>query len=185
MANDDLSKLKIDKSQPAFRTTKRKRTTFIRIAVAVIVLILILAWTGVFSPATKVEVATVSRPTRHNPLPYSTRAAMWCSEESAIAAKITGRLIGLYVEEGSKIKKGQLIAQLENEDLTASRKQIAANLDVSRTNLEQAKAELHDATLEFSGKEPSCQRIHDKILLRCCRAGIRKLSLLLKGLNLR
>jgi len=48
------------------------------------------------------------------------------------------------------VKKGQIIAQLENDDVTAARKQAEANLNVSRFNLEQARADLQDATLSFN-----------------------------------
>ena len=57
--------------------------------------------------------------------------------------------MALYVEEGNKIKKDQIIAQLENEDLAASRRQALANLDVARAGYEQAKAELNDAQVSF------------------------------------
>ena len=70
--------------------------------------------------------------------------------KSAISSKVTGRLIWLGVEEGSRVKAGQIIARLENDDVTASLAQAAANLTASKFNLEQAKAELADATLAIN-----------------------------------
>jgi RND family efflux transporter MFP subunit len=49
-------------------------------------------------------------------------------------------------EEGSRVKKGAVIARLEGEDMVAVRDQAAANLNVARFNLDQAGAELLDAT---------------------------------------
>ena len=146
MADEDLSKLKIDKSRQGFQTKKGKKPLYIVIAVAFAALIAVLFMTGVFSPAPKVEVASVVRI-----YPSATFTLLNASgyvvpqRKSAVAAKVTGRLVGLFVEEGSTIKKGQLLAQLENDDLAASRKQAQANLTVAWSNVEQAKAELNDA----------------------------------------
>ncbi len=62
---------------------------------------------------------------------------------------MTGRIVALYVEEGSRVKKGQIIARLEADDVGAQRDQAQANVEVSRQNLEQAKAELADAKASF------------------------------------
>ena len=49
------------------------------------------------------------------------------------------------VEEGSRVKEGDVIAQLENEDAKAARNQAEANLNAARANLENTKAQLEDA----------------------------------------
>jgi RND family efflux transporter MFP subunit len=54
------------------------------------------------------------------------------------------------VEEGSRVKEGQVIARLENEDALAARDQAEANLKVVRANLEGAKAEFEEASLAFN-----------------------------------
>jgi len=69
--------------------------------------------------------------------------------KAAVASKITSRLVSLSVEEGNSVKKGEVIARLEGDDVLAARDQAAANLNVARSNLEQAKAELNDATLFY------------------------------------
>jgi RND family efflux transporter MFP subunit len=69
--------------------------------------------------------------------------------KSAVASKITSRLLELSVEEGSRVKKGDIIARLEGEDVRAARDQAQANLSVSRYSLAQARAELEDAKASF------------------------------------
>jgi multidrug efflux pump subunit AcrA (membrane-fusion protein) len=69
--------------------------------------------------------------------------------KAAVASKITGRLIELNVEEGSRVKKGQVVARLENEDALAARDQAEANLKVSRANLDEVKAQLEESTKTF------------------------------------
>jgi RND family efflux transporter MFP subunit len=43
-----------------------------------------------------------------------------------------------------------VVARLENQDVSAARDQAAANVNVARFNLDQARAELRDATLSFN-----------------------------------
>jgi RND family efflux transporter MFP subunit len=150
MANEDLSKLKIDKSRQGFQAKKRKKPLYLVITVICVALALILIVTGVLSPAAKVEVASVVQtyPSQAFTL-LNASGYVVPQRKSSVAAKATGRLVALYVEEGNKIKKDQIIAQLENEDLAASRRQALANLDVARAGYEQAKAELNDAQVSF------------------------------------
>ena len=65
--------------------------------------------------------------------------------KAAVASKATGRLEWLGVMEGSAVKKDEVIARLENRDVSASRDQAAANVGVAAANLEQARAEARDA----------------------------------------
>jgi len=53
------------------------------------------------------------------------------------------------VEEGSKVKQGQIIARMENIDVSAVRDQAAANLNTTRANLEQAKVDRDNARREY------------------------------------
>ncbi len=110
--------------------------------------------TGVFSPSVKVEVASVVQayPSQSFTI-LNASGYVVPQRKSSVAAKATGRLVALYVEEGSKIKKDQVIAQLENEDLVASRKQASANINVSRATYDQAKAELNDARISFEREQ--------------------------------
>jgi len=59
--------------------------------------------------------------------------------KAAVASKITSRLLEITVEEGSRVRKGDVIARLEGDDAIAARDQSRANLMVARYNLEQAE----------------------------------------------
>jgi RND family efflux transporter MFP subunit len=63
---------------------------------------------------------------------------------------VTGRLVWLGVEEGSRVKKGEVVARLESQDVEAAKTQAAANLETARFNLENARAELADAALNLN-----------------------------------
>jgi RND family efflux transporter MFP subunit len=73
--------------------------------------------------------------------------------KAAVASKATGRLVWLGVEEGSRVKEGDIIARLENLDVKATREQAAANLQVAKANLEQGLAELRDAETALKRSE--------------------------------
>jgi RND family efflux transporter MFP subunit len=69
--------------------------------------------------------------------------------KAAVSSKSTGRLVYLGVEEGSRVKKGQVMASLENEDLVAARNQAAAQVREAEAGLASAQAELTDAALQY------------------------------------
>ena len=117
---------------------------------ALLVLAAVLYWMGVFTPAQSVEVATVSQtyPSQSFTL-LNASGYVVAQRKAAVASKITSRLLELFVEEGSRVKKGDIIARLEGADYQAARDQAQANLSVSRYNLSQAHAELQDAQASF------------------------------------
>ncbi|QSV45624.1 efflux RND transporter periplasmic adaptor subunit [Geobacter benzoatilyticus] len=149
MANEDLGKLKIDKGTPV-RSGVRRGKRFWITAACVAALLVALFVSGVLSPAVTVETGTVTQvyPSQAYTL-LNASGYVVAQRKAAVAAKITGRLEWLGVEEGSRVKQGEILARLENQDAAASRDQAAATLKTSRASLEEARAELTDATLSF------------------------------------
>ncbi len=150
MANEDLSKLRIDKQAVASRPVRRKKPLLWTMA-ALVALAAILAWQGVFTPTVEIETATVSQayPSQTFTL-LNASGYVVAQRKAAVAAKTTGQLVWLGVEEGSRVREGEVIARLENRDVTAARDQAVANVANARSTLEQARAELHDATLAYN-----------------------------------
>jgi RND family efflux transporter MFP subunit len=151
MPADDLSKLKIDKTDKVASPGQRKRKKIFILAAVFIVLTLgILYIEGIIAPAVTVDVATVS-------LVYPSQSIsklnasgyIVAQRKAAVSSKITGRLVSMLVEEGRVVEKGQIVAQLEGDDVRASRKQAAASLNTSLAALEQAKVERDDARREY------------------------------------
>jgi RND family efflux transporter MFP subunit len=73
--------------------------------------------------------------------------------KASVASKGTGRLVYLGVEEGDKVKQGQVIALLEDNDVQAQLDQANANWTVSKAQLEQAEADLEKAQKEYERNE--------------------------------
>ena len=62
--------------------------------------------------------------------------------QSTIGTKVAGRVQEIYVEEGSRVKKGQILAVLEHNDLDAQLESRQAMLLRARADIEEAKADL-------------------------------------------
>ncbi|NLW34862.1 efflux RND transporter periplasmic adaptor subunit [Syntrophorhabdus aromaticivorans] len=150
MPDQDLSGLKIDKSQITVKPARQRRLFYLMAGVLLVVLVFALYVAGVFTPGIKVDIATaaLSYPSQSFTL-LNASGYVVPQRKAAVAAKVTGRLVALYVEEGSRVKKDQIIARLEADDVSAARDQAQANLEVARQNLEQARAELADAGAAF------------------------------------
>jgi RND family efflux transporter MFP subunit len=69
--------------------------------------------------------------------------------KAAVAAKVTSTLVWLGVEEGNRVKAGQLIARLEALDVSAALVKAQADLNAAEFNVDVAKAELTDAKLNL------------------------------------
>lgn len=68
-----------------------------------------------------------------------------------IGAKIPGRVESMNVEEGSRVKKGEILAVLEHEDFKA---QLAARV----ASVAKARAELEEAVADLRDRERKAQR---------------------------
>ncbi len=146
MATEDISKLKIDKSVRTFRPNRRKKLFYWVGAFFFVIILGFLYINGILIPAIPVEVVSVSQVYPSQMISQLNASGYVVAQrKAAVASKVTGRLVSLMVEEGSRVKEGQVIARLENEDAVAARDQTEANLKVARANLEGVQAELEEA----------------------------------------
>jgi RND family efflux transporter MFP subunit len=149
VANQDLSKLKIDRAATGTGALK-KRSRFagpIAIAAAVILLVFFYFHSGA---AVEVESATVTTayPSQSFTLLNATGYVV-AQRKAAVASKATGRVEWLGVTEGTRVKENEIIARLENADVSATMAQAAANIEVAKANLHQGQAELVDAQAAY------------------------------------
>ncbi len=150
MENEDLSQLKIDKTAIAPRSGKSRSRRFWVVGILLVVLVAALYFSGLLRPAASVEIVNVQQtyPSQGFTL-LNASGYVVAQRKAAVASKATGRLVWLGVEEGNIIRKGEVLARIENADVLAGQDQAAANLNSIRTTLDQTQAELHDAELSF------------------------------------
>jgi len=152
MPGEDIAKLKIEKSEKIVKPNRFKKKPLV---IAAVILLLLgtagLYFSGVIAPAISVDVTTVSQVYPSQSIStLNASGYIVAQRKAAVASKVTGCLVALMVEEGSKVKEGQVIARMENVDVTAARDQAASNLNTVRATLEQAKAERDMALLEYT-----------------------------------
>ncbi|MEW5879508.1 MAG: efflux RND transporter periplasmic adaptor subunit [Pseudomonadota bacterium] len=140
-----LSKLAIDRAVPLRRSRPWWRRWWVWLAV---VLVVAGATIGALqrSRPLAVEIGTVvaAYPSQSIAVLNATGRVV-AARRASVSSKATGRLDWLGVQEGQRVKEGELIARLENRDVAASREQAAAGVEAARANLVQGEAELADA----------------------------------------
>ncbi|MBT0666485.1 efflux RND transporter periplasmic adaptor subunit [Geobacter pelophilus] len=75
-----------------------------------------------------------------------------------ISSKITGRIVELYADQGDMVKRGQLLAKLENEDFRHQEQQSEAGLNRSAASLSAEQANLQKARTNLVLAEKNAQR---------------------------
>ena len=146
MSAQDLSKLQIDRSAKSFGPRRRPRwIKWAVIAAVVAALAAAIAWRGANAPLS-VDAATVTTayPSQGFTLLNATGRVV-AQRKAAVSTKATGRLEWLGVQEGSRVKAGEVIARLESKDVSAARDSSLAAVNAARANLEQGEAERRDA----------------------------------------
>lgn len=148
--NDDITQLKIDKSGGKGPSRRRGMTFFLFLSAALAGILLLLYMQGTLRPAAAVEVVTVARvyPSQTESL-LNASGYVVAQRKAAVATKVTGKIIAISVEEGNRVKKGDIIARLEQEDVSASRDQARSQVEAAQAGLERARAELQDAGTLF------------------------------------
>jgi HlyD family secretion protein len=88
------------------------------------------------SPTVTVQVGAAENQTIEKKV--TTEATLFPLEQSAIVPKITAPVKKFYVEKGSKVHAGQLLAELENQDLLAQKQENEANFTQAQAGYDQA-----------------------------------------------
>ena len=152
----DLASLRIDRSRQGVSSAGKRLRWLRKIALwaAVaggLVAGLLFLW-SVLNPPVEVQLATASltSPAQANAV-LTASGYVVARRKAAVASKGTGTLIFLGVEEGDRVKKGQVIARLDDSD-------VAATLQRARENLRLAEADLNDAKKSLERQRVLLQR---------------------------
>lgn len=147
----ELERLRIPRPGEERPRAASSRARIIGLALGAVLLVLVgLYLWGPLQPATEVSTTVVSR--LYPAQAYTVLNAsgyVVAQRKAAVSSKSTGRLAFLGVEEGSRVKKGEVLASLENEDLVAARNQAIAQVKQAEADLGTAEAERVDAGLHY------------------------------------
>lgn len=143
----DLSTLRIERPSGEFGPSPPWARWLKRIAVALLLLLAVsvgyLWLRGKLRPAVKVQLVAASLVSPAQAEAVLTASGyVVASRKAAVASKGTGQLVYLGVEEGDSVKKGQVLARLEDSDVAAVLEQAKHNLRVSEADLKDAQRSL-------------------------------------------
>ena len=141
--NVDLSSLKIDRSNN--KENKSKSKYFIYTIVAIIIIIAGYFVVGSFTKsAIEVKLTTVVKqsPAKSNAV-LTASGYVVAQREASVSSKGTGVLEYLGVVEGDKVKRGQIIAKLDDRD-------IVAQLDQAKSNLQLYQAQVNETENNYN-----------------------------------
>jgi RND family efflux transporter MFP subunit len=137
----DLSKLKIDRSEKSHNPDSIRNKiigTVIGLIVVAVILFFVLRSSFTSGIEVKLTTAVTQSPSQTN-ASLTASGYIVAQRKAAVASKGTGRLIWLGVVEGDKVKKGQIIGRLEDNDIHALLDQAKANLLLTQADLKDAE----------------------------------------------
>ncbi len=143
----DLSKLRInrDTPPPALRRALRRNVLLGLAAVALILGGMLALRRGGAAPVQVVTATPVTGPESGGAgagvASVTANGYVVARTRASVSAKLPGRIADLRVSEGAYLKRGEIIALLENADYQAQAAQAEAGLGTSRAELAEARAE--------------------------------------------
>src|SRR6185436_10443189 len=152
-AQPDLSKLRINRDAPPPSLSRAVRRNLILGVVALILVVgAFLAWRrgSVVTVETIVAKPLAAGGSGDNAGNSSVTANGYvvARTRASVSAKLPGRIAELRVSEGSNLRKGEIIATLDNADSQAQMAQAEAALGTARADLAEARAERNVAARE-------------------------------------
>jgi RND family efflux transporter MFP subunit len=144
-APPDLSSLRIQRDEPASRPAGSQRRGWL-IAVVVVVL-LVVAGFALRSRPPLVEATTVAVTggTGTAGEGITANGYVVARTKASVAAKLAGQLEYLGVSEGSRLRRGEVLARIESGDQQAALAQAQAALAQAQASLEQGQHDLERA----------------------------------------
>ena len=138
--NADLNALKIDRSLKEDPTFNKKKLLYFSIGfIALLIVAYFVLTSSGFSTVTVTTTTAVLQKPGQTTASLTASGYVVAQRKAAIASKGTGRLIYLGVVEGDQVKRDQVIARLEDNDIKAQLEQAKANLQLQQAGLTDAQ----------------------------------------------
>ncbi len=145
-ARPDLGALRIDKD----KRQERKAGKIFGIILAAILVVALVAGATYYSrnSAPVVEVAAAQKAGNAGPTALLNASGYVTPRRRAtIAAKITGRVIGVYFDEGVHVKEGQILAKLDDSDVKRALDSAVADRNSTKAQIADYEVQLKNAEL--------------------------------------
>jgi RND family efflux transporter MFP subunit len=141
----DLSALAIGAEA---RGSARSRKPFLAMAAGGLALLAVVSWILLRGRPITVQVATARAAVgSENAAVLNASGYVTPRRRATVAAKITGRVKEMLVEEGMVVQRGQILALLDDADARASLAAAKADMEVARASLPGLQANAREAAL--------------------------------------
>ena len=151
----DIRSLRIDRSDAgASPAPRRIPWRYILPAAALILLVFgFFSLRSILTAEVDVDTATatLTSPSQANSV-LTANGYVVAQRKAAVASKGTGRLVYLGVEEGDKVRKGEIIARLDDQDMVAALARARADLQVARADSFSTRKTLDRTKALFAAK---------------------------------
>src|SRR5947208_9489868 len=147
-AKPDLGSLRIHDGQ---RSQSRigKRIFYASIPVVIFAAIVATAF-ALRNQKPVVEVATAAKPDAGGPqTALNASGYVTPRRRATIAAKITGRVTGVFFDEGTRVNEGQLLAKLDDSDYKRALDSAKADRDAAQAAIADLEVQLRNAEIEL------------------------------------
>jgi len=137
----DLSSLRIERDRPSSRK-RYFRPLILGLIFGIPLCLVILFTIGPFSllaPEVSTARAIVVSPSQAATV-LTASGYIVARSKAEISPKSVGRIAWINLEEGQRVRKGELVARLENEELQAEKTKALANLENARRELARQKS---------------------------------------------
>jgi RND family efflux transporter MFP subunit len=143
----DLSSLRISDTK---RINPRSSKRWLWIVLAIVALGMASAAAFAFrNRKAEVEVATASKPATGPAGVLNASGYVTPRRRATIAAKITGRVTGVFFDEGTRVTEGQLLATLDDSDARRALDSAKADRDSSQAAITDYEVQLRNAEIEL------------------------------------
>jgi HlyD family secretion protein len=144
----DLAKLRIDRALAPMRRRRRRR--WIVLAILAVVVVAAAGWYFARPRVHAVQTTPIvtAFPSQQFVVLNATGYVV-AQRKAAISSKATGRLEWLGVAEGSRVRQGDVIARIDNRDVTAQSQSAEAAARAAEALVRQAEVERQNAQVEY------------------------------------
>jgi RND family efflux transporter MFP subunit len=147
----DLSSLRITDAK---RTSPGAGRRWLWIILAVIVIALLGAVASAYrNRKAEVEVTTVRKPVSGPAGVLNASGYITPRRRATIAAKITGRVTGVFFDEGTRLSENQLLATLDDSDTRRALDSAKADRDASQAAIADFQVQLRNSEIELHRAE--------------------------------
>ena len=158
----DLSGLKIDRDAPAAPPGSRRRGAVLGLSALAVLIVALFVYRAMNPPAIRVQVARAESlggvPGTGGTEILTANGYVVARQRASVSTEVAGRLEKLFVEEGSRVVKGQVMGVLQNQDQNSALKSARAALAAARAQSVEAKASAKESALARGRAEELSRR---------------------------